>query len=231
MKKFEKIIFWFLVNFSACLLISCIVITQRTEALREEVIQTVEKVNALKIKNAALQHQLEKLRNVRRNGDIHSTITKAGIYVPHLRRVVKSTIEFLNLKGAADWERLVLLTIAAESDCGHYLKQVKGPAKGIAQLEEPTEVDVLAFYKRKMPITYKKIQELTIPADLSVHQAEGNLPYAIAMCIGEYLRRGYRPYGASTEELARAWKVNYNTVLGRGTVAGALRKNKKYIGE
>lgn len=148
--------------------------------------------------------------------------SRRGVHVPHLRLQIRAVLDYLGLPNKADWERLVLLTIAAESDCGYYTRQAKGPAKGIVQLEIPTEKDVLAFYRIKRPELYKKIRSLRVPAKLNIHEAEYNTAYAISMCIGEYLRRGYSPHGATRTDLAKAWKKHYNTYLGKGTVERAL---------
>lgn len=155
-------------------------------------------------------------------------VSRAGIYLPHLKRLVRATIEHLELKNQRDWERLVILTIAAESDMGRYTKQIKGPAIGIGQLEKPTEKDVLRFLRIKMPETYQKVRELRFPAKLNVHEAEINHAYAIAMCIGEYLRRGFDPHNKTTDELVHAYKKHYNTYLGKATIKGVYEKMQEF---
>ena len=57
-----------------------------------------------------------------------------GIYKPHLKDIITSTLAYIGEKNLLDWTKLIYLTIATESNLGKYSKQLKGPAKGITQV-------------------------------------------------------------------------------------------------
>ena len=151
-----------------------------------------------------------------------------GISQVHLKRVITSTLQYLGIPKISDWERLILLTIATESDMGRYLKQVKGPARGLVQVEPATERETLDWLKSKRPALYEKVKKLRIPARLATHEAEYNLSYSVALCYGVYLMRKVDPSGKSSEELAKLYKIHYNTVKGKATIPGVLAKLSDY---
>ena len=121
---------------------------------------------------------------------------------------------------------LLMLTAAVESNLGTYIKQVKGPALGVFQMEPNTHEDIWDNY-----IDYHK------GLGERVHNGWGgasvdlqyNLKYAIIMARVHYLRVPERlPKATSPEELGKYWKKYYNTHLGRGTVEKAVEKYNKY---
>ena len=169
----------------------------------------------LEQKNAKLKSSVERLR---------ACNAIPGISQQHLKRVISSTLRYLSIPKISDWSRLILLTIATESDMGRYLKQIKGPARGLVQVEPATERTALDWLKSKQPALYEKIKKLRIPARLSTHEAEYNLSYSVALCYAVYAMRHVDPTGKTSEQLAKLYKIHYNTVKGKATIDGVLIK-------
>ena len=151
-------------------------------------------------------------------------LTATGMYQKHLRGIIRATLQHMGCKAVTDWERLLLLTVAAESNMGTWTRQLKGPARGIVQVEPETERCVLNWLQKNRPELYDKIKALRVPAKLSIHEAEYNTSYALAVCYGVYMMRKVDPRGKDAVSLARIYKTKYNTVKGKATVDGVLAK-------
>lgn len=153
-----------------------------------------------------------------------------GVYIPHLKRTIGAVLEHLQApkKQRTGWERLILLTIVQESGAGAYTRQVRGPARGIVQVEPATEREALAWAKRRQPALYERVKALRVPARLDIHEAEYNTAYAIGVAYIVYTMRRVDPSGKNAEALARIYKAKYNTAKGKATVPGVLRRLKEY---
>ena len=58
--------------------------------------------------------------------------------------IIKPTLQYMGGNyDSKDARFLLLCTAAIESKCGHYIKQINGPALGIWQMEPNTESDIL----------------------------------------------------------------------------------------
>lgn len=192
-------------------------------------VSKIEKIEKKEIKKEIpkCEIELDKCRNtckILREKPTNIYINQ-GINPKHIRGIICSVLEYLEIKNVYDWERLLYLTLVVESDGGFYTKQLgKGPAKGIYQLEPQTEKDILKWLRVKHKALYDKIRRLRVPINLGIHEAEYNLAYATAMAYMEYFRRGVNPKNASTEDLARLHKIHYNTYLGKASVEKTLKK-------
>lgn len=129
---------------------------------------------------------------------------------------------------------LLILTAATESHMGKYIKQVRGPALGIYQMEPQSHDDVwenFLHYKADLSAKVRKWElEQAFPYDNS-YQMAGNLYYATAMARVFYLRFDKRlPDHNDIEGLAQYWKKYWNTPLGAGTVEKAINDYNKYVG-
>ena len=151
-----------------------------------------------------------------------------GMDQRHLRGIIRATLEYCGADDAKDWERLLLLTVATESDMGTWTRQLRGPARGIVQIEPRTERCVLDWMQRHKPELYAKVKSLRVPAKLAVHEAEYNSSYALAICYGVYLMRKAQPKGKPPIGLAQIYKDKYNTKAGKATVAGVMDKITKF---
>lgn len=57
--------------------------------------------------------------------------------------IIKPTLEYMGGNYYSKESAFLLLcTAAIESDCGHYIKQINGPALGVWQMEPATEIDI-----------------------------------------------------------------------------------------
>jgi hypothetical protein len=124
---------------------------------------------------------------------------------------------------------LLMLTAAHESLMGTYLRQVKGPARGVFQMEPATEQDIYDNYLAFKPnlahlVLGFRMQQTDIP-DL-----ESNLAYQIAMARVHYYRVPEPlPKSSDPVKLAEYWKKYYNTHKGKGKVEDAVKHYKAIL--
>jgi hypothetical protein len=147
-----------------------------------------------------------------------------GLDVEQLRlNVVRPVLTRLDLHTPAA-ENLVLGTALHESHL-RYLRQIKGPAMGIYQMEPATHFDLHHNFLRHNTTLKIRVNnfagffsgDLPDPSELI-----GNLFYATAMCRVHY-RRVKDPLPTNEPyALAAYWKQWFNTRLGKGTVEQAL---------
>lgn len=139
--------------------------------------------------------------------------------------VIRPTLKFIGHYSEAA-EELLMLTAAAESELGHYIHQVGGPALGIYQMEPATHDDIHANWLR-----YKAMRDAVQQLGSEARDLPGNLYYATAMARCHYLRVSEAlPNPISPESLAQYWKDHYNTHQGAGTVAEAVEKYHEFVG-
>jgi len=179
-------------------------------------LQAEQELNHARAQNKKLTARVESLRRMEP--------TTTGMYQKHLRGIIRATLQHMGCKQVADWERLLLLTVAAESNMGTWTRQLRGPARGIVQVEPATERNVLRWMQRHKPDLYARIKALRVPAKLAIHEAEYNTSYALAMCYGVYVMRDVNPHKKTTKQLAQLYKRHYNTAKGKATVDGVLAK-------
>jgi hypothetical protein len=146
-----------------------------------------------------------------------------------VRYVIRPVLQDLELWSEAA-EQLVLGTACVESECGHYLHQLAGPALGIYQMEPATHDDIWGNYLDFQPDISKKVEKwiINIGDNLS-DEMIGNLYYATAMCRIHYLRVPEEiPEDLSAQ--AEYWLKYYNTELGKGTTYGYLNNWYRLVG-
>ena len=198
------------------------VLSQKIEELKSQKEEAEAYENKLRDELAQMQ---EYARSLKKKMSMLSGV-QPGISREHVRRVITATLAHLGVKPQeqAAWEKLLLLTAATESDMGRILRQIRGPARGIFQVEPNTEKYVLWWFKTFDPTVYEKIKNLRCPAKLDIAELEGNLPYAVAIAWGTYAVRKVNPVGKSLQEMAEMYKRHYNTPKGKASVKGALQK-------
>jgi len=179
-------------------------------------LQAEQELNHARAQNKKLTARVESLRRMEP--------TTTGMYQKHLRGIIRATLQHMGCKQVADWERLLLLTVAAESNMGTWTRQLHGPARGIVQVEPKTERCVLNWLQKNRPDLYARIKILRVPAKLAIHEAEYNTSYALAVCYGVYVMRKVDPKGKDATSLAGIYKAKYNTAKGKATVEGVLAK-------
>ena len=145
-----------------------------------------------------------------------------GIACNELRyHVIRPTLNAIGL-WTKTAENLLLATCAHESLSGYYLKQRKGPALGIFQIEPTTHTDVWRNYLTYRPPLAEKVNTLLAAKD-NVERREQelitNLAYATAIARIIYLRAPEPlPEAYNIPALAQYWKRYYNTGHGKGDV-------------
>jgi hypothetical protein len=147
-----------------------------------------------------------------------------GLDVDQLRlNVVRPVLVRLDLHTPAA-ENLVLGTALHESH-GRYIRQIKGPAMGIYQMEPATHYDLHHNFLRFNTALKVRVNQYAgfFSGDLAdPSELIGNLFYATAMCRIHY-RRLKAPLPTNEPyALAQYWKDFYNTRRGKGTVEQAV---------
>lgn len=156
------------------------------------------------------------------------------VRVDQLRQTVRAVHERLSIVPKNDPNLIALLmeTCAAESLRGILVKQVRGPARGLFQMEPFTEKDTLKWLKRYFVTVYKEVMHFYNDKENMEWNRRHNVPFQIAMSTVYYWRMcGDKLVDIIPNTTARAhvWKRFYNTPKGKGTVAGYVQKVKKYL--
>lgn len=122
---------------------------------------------------------------------------------------------------------LLMGTAAQESKLGTYLKQIRGPALGIMQMEPSTFQDVSNRISRDRQLDLLEaigMDAMPRPSDMVY-----NLKLAIMMARYKYLLIPKPlPLPDDIPGMAKYWKKYYNTPLGRGTEEEFMRNYIRY---
>jgi hypothetical protein len=151
--------------------------------------------------------------------------------------VVRPTLAHLGLPGGEAAEKLVMGTAAHESGGFRSIDQVTGPlpdrpgpAVGLWQMERLTFDDMWNRFLPMRPVTQAKVRELACPGLEPFGQLPGNLYFACAMCRIRYYERPFTlTPDPPPEQLARWWKVHYNSRLGKGREEDFLAAYRRLI--
>lgn len=146
------------------------------------------------------------------------------IYKEQLRDLITVVLKDAGLYSESATE-LLMLTAAVESRQGTYIKQIRGPARGIFQMEPATEKDIWENYLKYKPklkqVVSRYLYADGVPAGMDL---QANIPYQILMARIHYRRvPAALPDVNDRLAIAAYWKKHYNTHLGKGTVDKALR--------
>lgn len=129
---------------------------------------------------------------------------------------------------------LLIGTAAHESHMGKWLRQVKGPALGIYQMEPATHQSLWKHFLRFRPDVARVVREMasqrSCKADGSVADNEliHNLMYATALARVRY-RGAKGPIPNTLAGQAGYWKQWYNTPLGRGTTEKYIEDYERFV--
>ena len=127
---------------------------------------------------------------------------------------------------------LLLGTAAQESLFGTYLKQIKGPALGVFQMEPMTEIDIWDHYLAYRPHLKNMVVKTTGVKHPDDYHLRGNLLYQIAMARVHYFRVPEPlPDADDVQALAEYWKRFYNTHLGLGNAREFVKNYRWYVME
>lgn len=134
--------------------------------------------------------------------------------------IIKPTLEYMggnyNSKNA---QMLLLATAAIESDCGYYVKQINGPAKGIWQMEPDTHKDIYFNCDAMMSNFFNaRISDLMVSADTPKGEFISSPMYACAMARLKYsMDAAPLPDHKDINAVYKYYKRIYNTELGAST--------------
>lgn len=146
-----------------------------------------------------------------------------------LRELVEETLIDIGYDSGSAVE-LILGTIAVESYNGYYIKQVRGPALGIGQMEPDTFHWLLENYLSWNPDLLDHIKRVCNIGDFNKETLVYNLKFAICMTRVRYLVDPHPlPEPGNLDALAGYWKRVYNSYLGAGTTKKFKTLYKKHV--
>ena len=147
---------------------------------------------------------------------------------PQVKNLIERVLKKMDLH-SPEASDLVYKTGKVESGY-KYIRQIKGPARGLFQCESWVAVDICKNYLAYRKSLMRKVADAT-KVKLSYfvepneedwsYILETNLAAQIAMCRLHY-RRIPKPLPSSLEGQAKYWKKYYNSMAGRGTVEDFL---------
>lgn len=127
-------------------------------------------------------------------------------------------------------ENLLVMIAAHESKMGTYLKQIKGPALGIYQMEPVTAIDIQDNFIKKRPDLHERVKGyMTGMGGGRKHDLAANLMFQTALARVFFLRfKEPLPAADDLEGLAAYAKKYWNTYLGKATAADYLKAYKPH---
>ena len=144
------------------------------------------------------------------------------------RLVIRPTVRRLGLWSPAA-ERLLLGTAITESGLRH-LHQVRGPARGLYQIEPATLRDLQANWLPRRSVLAEGLRELASPHGALEDQLIWNLAYASAVARLIYCRRPEPlPRADDVAGLAAYWKAHFNTAAGKGAAADFIARAGPFL--
>ncbi len=150
------------------------------------------------------------------------------INIENLKFIITTTLDEINLNSESA-TNLLLGTIAQESMGGYYLKQIKGPALGIYQIEPHTASDVHVNYLQYRRELLFKIHKFRNKVSEEINLM-GNLHYATAIArIIYYRAKPALPDPNDIPGLADYWKEHYNTSAGRGKTEYFVENYRRFV--
>lgn len=139
------------------------------------------------------------------------------------RLVIRPVVRRLGLWSPAA-ERLLLGTALTESGLRR-LHQVRGPARGLYQIEPATLRDLYANWLPRRPKLAEGLDLFTAPRSALEDQLIWNLAYASAVARLIYCRRPEPlPRADDLPALAGYWKAHFNTAAGKGAAADFIAR-------
>jgi len=120
---------------------------------------------------------------------------------------------------------LLLGTAAQESKMGYYIKQVKGPACGIYQIEPKTAEWLYDRYEDHYLLAYRN----------TIHSISEQLVYDLAfqtvVCRLKYysIKEPLPDDPNDVWKLANYWKKHYNTHIGKGTPEEFVANYRRFV--
>jgi hypothetical protein len=144
--------------------------------------------------------------------------------------IIKPALDCLQMYSDSA-EELLVFTCACESLGGTYLKQVKGPALGIYQMEPATYTDIWENYIKNqghvlnlLSINFD-VHKLPLPERMIY-----DLKFATAMARLHYRRRKEPlPQATDIDGIWEYYKKYYNTHLGKAEKETSIKHYQKFL--
>ena len=162
--------------------------------------------------------------------------------------IIKCTLE--NLKkienmgvsnfGTFNAFKLVIGTIAQESNFKYKKQLGNGPAMSYFQIEPNTAIDIIKNYIEYRPLLKEILSKISkINKKSNYREVEEelyvNFTFACFICRLVYYRSDFKKLGFKSlneidqvEEMAKVWKSVYNTVYGKGKESEFIENYYKY---
>ncbi len=153
---------------------------------------------------------------------IDATQLRELIIVPSLNLMRLYSLEAIEL---------LMFTAAVESQGGTYLKQVKGPALGIYQMEPRTHNDIWQnFLRNRTDICYILSANFLVPQMPDENRLIYDLYYATALCRIFYLRcPSNLPDAKDVNSIWEYYKNYYNTSAGKAKKDKSIQAYQDYV--
>jgi hypothetical protein len=144
--------------------------------------------------------------------------------------IVKSSLNDLLLY-SRDAEELIIFTCAVESLGGTYIRQVKGPALGIYQMEPETHNDIwMNFIYSRGPLSLRLFNNFDISKRPDESRLIYDLRYATAMTRIFYLRiNDSLPSWDDENAMWEYYKKYYNTSKGAAIKDESIKKYHDFL--
>lgn len=202
-------------------------LTEKISALETKVDELQKTLNELNIKVQRLSYLIPAKGKTLQFWPGEKILSYEQFYSTVWKVLTDSPIKFVDKEGFA---ALIIETAATESFFGTKVKQTKGPALGIFQVEPRTskclQENFLAFNKKIDAFTNKYVDKKSSEEANLKH----NVPYQVALCLAQYVRYGIHKRNLS-DKLVRAqiYKKHWNTSKGSGSVVKFFTDSEKYL--
>jgi hypothetical protein len=127
--------------------------------------------------------------------------------------------------------RLVMETIATESHRGKHVRQMRGPAKGIVQMEPATHDDLVSWLKNNHVDVWQNLMLFYEKKQTHKWNTENNVPYNIALCLCLYWRKAGSLLPDITQDAsmrAVTYKIFYGSVMNACTISKYLQEAETF---
>jgi len=144
--------------------------------------------------------------------------------------IIQSTLKDLLLY-SPEAEELLIFTCACESIGGTFIRQVKGPALGIYQMEPETYNDIWQNYLRnKTSLTMILFSNFDVNFQPSPDRLIYDLRFATAMTAIFYKRiKEKLPAANDVDAIWDYYKRHYNTVKGKAQKEESIKKYHQFM--
>jgi hypothetical protein len=144
--------------------------------------------------------------------------------------IIKPSLDKLQMY-STDAEELLVFTCACESLGGTYLKQIKGPALGIYQMEPNTYTDIWQNYiKNQGHLVNMLALNFNVTSMPLPERMIYDLQYATAMARLHYRRvKAPIPDHKNIDAVWEYYKKYYNTPLGKAEKEQSIKHYQKYL--